>query len=132
MPQPLVDEPRDLLVGSDNDLVIIAGDLQFARGVAAVAQECRIAVQMFAEEWFLDLDTGIRYLQDILARPARGIELVAKREYRDELLKVDGVLEILQLDASFDPQTRTLTVTWQVRTALGNTPVDSLSVSRTN
>lgn len=130
MPQPLIDEPRDLLVDANNDLVVVNGDLVLARGVDAVAQECRIAVQIFAEEWFLDLDAGIRYLQDILARSAAGIALVAKREYRDELLKVDGVLEILRLDAVFDAATRTLTVTWQVRTALGNTPVDTLSVSK--
>jgi hypothetical protein len=130
VPQPLIDEPRDLLVNDNNDLVISGGDLVFARGVTAVAQECRIAVQIFAEEWFLDLDAGIRYLQDILARTAQGIALVAKREYRDELLKVDGALEILRLDAVFDASTRTLTVTWQVRTALGNTPIDTLSVSK--
>jgi hypothetical protein len=130
MAQPLADEPRDLKLGDDNDLVIFGGDLLLARGIDAVAQECRIAVQMFAEEWFLDLDAGIRYLQDILARTAQGIQLVAKREYRDELLKVDGVLEILRLDAVFNDSTRTLAVTWQVRTALGNTPADTLSVSR--
>jgi hypothetical protein len=128
--QPLIDEPRDLLLDADNDIVVEGGDLVLARGVDAVAQECRIAVQIFAEEWFLDLDAGIRYLQDILARSAQGIALVAKREYRDELLKVDGVLEILRLDAVFDSATRTLTVTWQVRTALGNTPIDTLSVSK--
>src|SRR4051794_5630296 len=112
MPLPLLDEPRDLKLGDDNDLVIFGGDLLLARGVDAVAQECRIAVQMFAEEWFLDLDAGIPYLQDILAHTARGIQLVAKREYRDELLKVDGVLEIVRLDAVFDDTTRTLTITW--------------------
>ena len=128
MAQPLLDEPRDLLIGEDNDLVIVNGDLAFARGVSGVAQECRIAVQLFAEEWFLDLDAGIPYLQSILAagRP-EVVRLIAKKEYREELLAVDGVIEILLLDTEFDPELRKLTVTWQVRTALGDTPVDTLS-----
>jgi hypothetical protein len=129
VPPPLIDAPRDLLVDIDGDLVVTDGDLHFARGLTGIAQECRIAVRTFAEEWFLDLDAGIRYFQSILVRGNPDvIALVAKKEYRDQLLAIDGVTGIEQLDAAFDSATRTLSVTWQVSTALGNTPVDRLSV----
>lgn len=128
MAQPLANEPRDLLLGEDNDLVVTT-DLSFSRGITGVSQACRVAVQMFAEEWFLDLDVGIPYLQSILGKSRRVGLLAAKTAFRKELLAVSGVLEILRLDTSFESTTRTLTVTWQVRTALGNTPVDTLSAS---
>jgi hypothetical protein len=132
VPQPLIDAPRDLLVDADGDLVVTDGDAQFARGLTGIAQECRIAVRTFAEEWFLDLDAGIRYFQSILVRGNPDvIALIAKKEYRDQLLAIDGVTGIERLDTAFDPATRTLTVTWQVSTALGNTPVDRLSVTGT-
>ena len=66
MPQPLENEPRDLLLDITNDLVIESDDFVFARGIDAVTQSCRIALQMFEEEWFLDLDVGIPYWQNIL------------------------------------------------------------------
>jgi hypothetical protein len=124
----LVDQPRDLLLGEDNDLVVTS-DAALSKGLAGIAQACRVAVQMFAEEWFLDLDVGIPYLQRILGARARVAQLVAKTEFRVELLAVAGVIAITRLDASFEPTTRTLTVTWQVLTDLGNTPVDTIVLS---
>lgn len=129
MAQTLIDAPRDLLVDDDSDLVITGGDLQLARGLIGIAQECKIAVKTFAEEWFLDLDAGIRYFQEIFVRGNPDVlVLVAKKEYRNQLLAVDGVLQILQLDVTFDPGTRVLSVTWQVSTTVGNTLVDTLNV----
>ncbi len=129
MAQPLANDAVDLLLGDDNDLVVTT-DLQFVRGIAGVAQLCRIAVQMFAGEWFLDLDVGIPYWDQILGNNPDQAMLAARAGFRDELLAVDGVLQLLQLDVSFDNAlSRTLTVTWQVRTANGDTPLDTLTLS---
>jgi len=124
---PLVDEPRDLLLDADGDLVITT-DLQWTYGIDAVVQSCRIALQMFQGEWFLDLDAGIPYWDQILGqKPAIAIA-VARDEFRRELLTVSGVLEVIRLDVTFNGATRALTVVWQVRTALGETPVDTLDL----
>ena len=127
---PLVDQPRDLLLGDDNDLVITT-DLQLSRGIDGVAQACRVAVQLFAEEWFLDLDVGIPYIQEILGHRRAVAELAAKAAFRRELRSVAGVLDVVSLDVTFESSTRTLTVTWVVATALGNTPKDTLSAGGT-
>lgn len=131
--QILVDTIRDLLIDDQSELVIENGDLVFVRGLAAIAQECKIVVKTFAEEWFLDLDTGIRYFQAIFAQRTSPevIKLVAKKEFRNALLAVEGVIRILQLDTDFDPGTRTLTVSWQVSTVLGNTSTESTVVNGT-
>jgi len=128
MAQPLIADAIDLLLGDDNDLVVTT-DLAFVRGIAGVAQLCRIAVQMFAGEWFLDLDVGIPYWQEIFGQTPDIAMLNARVGFRQELLAIDGVLEILVLEVEFDNAlSRTLTVTWQVRTAVGDTPVDTISV----
>jgi hypothetical protein len=119
--QPLENEPRDLLLGLDNDL-IITNDLDWSRGIAAVAQSCRIKLQMFRGEWFLDLDEGIPFWDDILGQKAEAAIAVARQEFRAALLAIEGVLEISKLEVSFE------SITWQVRTALGETPVDTLEV----
>lgn len=127
MPQPLATELRDLLLGTDNDIVITT-DLQFSKGIQAVVQSCRIALQMFAEEWFLDLEAGIRYWQDILGKKPAVAIAAAKSEFRRELSQVEGVLRVLRLDVQLT-SSRTMTVTWQVETALGETPVDTIALA---
>lgn len=128
MTLPLAQQPRDLLLGPDNDLVVSGSDLQFSRGVPSVAQSCRIALQMFKEEWFLDLDQGIPYFDAILgAKPTVGIR-AATIAFRQALQNVDGVLDILELDVEF-VSARRLDVTFQVRTALGDTVPDTIAVS---
>ena len=132
---PLATEPRDLLLGPDNDLVISATGLDWVRGIDAVAQSCRIAVQMFKGEWFADLDAGIGYWDDLDgtpgilgAKPSTAI-LRARSDYRDVLSARTGVLEVLVLRVSFDGATRALSVVWQVRTAFGDTVLDTIKMN---
>src|SRR4051812_26574725 len=116
-----------MLVGND---LVITDDLQFVAGIDGVAQLCRIAVQMFAGEWFADLDQGIRYWDAILGNSPELARTVALSEFRDTLLTVPGVLAVTRLEVKFsDAGRRTLTVTWQVRTASGDTPADTLTTS---
>lgn len=126
MPQPLTNEPRDFLLGPDNDIVI-GTDVTWSRGVEAVAQSCRIALQMIEGEWFLDTEAGIPYFDQILGQKPEVATAVAREEFARELLSVEGVLEILKLEVTYANTTRKMTIRWQVRTALGETPVDTLA-----
>jgi len=131
MPSPLTDEPRDLLLDSSNDLVIENGDFVFARGIDAVAQSCRIALQMFEGEWFLDQSVGIPYWQQILGfKPAIAMR-AARLAFTSELRAVSGVLDVVQMDITYDNVLRSMSVTWQVRTALGDTPPDTIALATT-
>lgn len=130
MALPLENAPRDLLLDDDNDLVI-GTDLSWSRGIPAVVQSGRIALQMYRGEWFLDLDAGIPYWNEILGQRADIAAAVARDEFHRELLAVEGVLEVVRLDTSFDAATRALVVAWQVSTALGETPIDTLDLEVT-
>jgi hypothetical protein len=124
----LITDPIDLLLGDDNDLVIENGDLKFSTGIDAIVQQCRIALQMFQGEWFLNLDAGIPYWQSILGqKPTTAIE-AARIFFRRELELVDGVNKITKLDIAYSGSTRTLTITWQVNTVFGDTPVDVIDL----
>lgn len=121
-------DPRDLLLDANNDLVFEGGDLVLSRGVPGVAQACRIALLMFAGEWFLDLDAGIPYWQSILGQKPAVAKAAAKIAVREALQSVEGVLEITKLEVNFVGASRTLTVTWAVRCAFGETPADTLAL----
>jgi hypothetical protein len=119
-------DKRDLLLDPITNDLVIGTDLAWSTGLVAVAQSCRIALQMFAGEWFLDLDAGIPYFQEILGARAGLAIRAAQLEFGSALRAVDGVVEILQLDISFDGPSRTLTIVWAVRCAFGDTTPDTI------
>jgi hypothetical protein len=113
-------------------------DIGVTTGIGAVIQGARIRLLLTAGEWFLNLDLGVARF----ARPGVDQTRVllgqkfdrvrAIREYRNALLGtqsspgVPGIVELLQLDVTFDNHTRVQTVIWQARTEFGDTPVDTL------
>lgn len=121
-------EPRDLLLDNHNDLVI-GVDLDWSRGIPGVMQECRIKLQMFKNEWFLNLDVGIDYWGKILGqKPALAIAVVGA-SFTEALLSVEDVIDVTKMDVQYNGTTRTLTVNWQVLCEFGETPVDTLNLS---
>ncbi len=121
-------DPIDLLLDEDNDIVITT-DLQFSRGLPAVVQSGRIALQMFQEEWFLDLDAGIPYWTKILGQKPNIASEAARLAFRSTLEEIDSVLGVLQLDVEFDPVTRNMDINWRVRCEFGDTDVDTIAIS---
>lgn len=124
----LANAPRDLLLDDDNDLVV-GTDLAFSRGIQAVVQSIRIALQMFAGEWFLDLDAGIPYWQAILGQKPAAAVAAANLAFRNELTDTDGVLKVLKCAVTYDRDTRTMSIAWQVSTELGDTPPDTIALA---
>ena len=127
---PLTNDPRDLKADASNDIIVTNGDLVWSRGADAVTQDCRVVMQMFAEEWFLNLSAGIPYLQSIFGqKPA--IAIAAATVYiRANLMAVSGVVAVTKLQINFSSRTRTMNISWQVQTGTGNTQPDSLTIGQ--
>lgn len=133
-----VADPIDLAIDPITGDMIVTDDVQFVRGVDAIAQLIRIAVLMFAGEWFADLDEGIPYF----LRPGvnAGLVILGQRfrearvlaSFRPAIAAVEGVAEIVSLSASFERATRLMSVQWVVRTAFGDTLSDTLSAENVN
>lgn len=124
----LVTEPRDLKLDKQNDLVI-GTDLVWTRGIDAVVQDCRIALQMFQGEWFLDREAGIPYWNRILRERPDIAEAAAREVFHSELMSVESVVEVVYLQVEFEPTTRTMLIRWKVRCEFGDTPLDTLSLT---
>ncbi len=125
---PLITDPMDWKINEDNELVFVNGDLVFVSGIDAVVQGCRIVLQMFQGEWFLNLDAGIPYWQSILGfKPSVAIE-AARIFFRRELELVPGVDKVIKLDISYSGPTRLLAIAWQASTIFGDTPTDTIAL----
>src|SRR5687768_16017759 len=103
---PLETDPIDLLDDDDNKIVFENGDLVFSTGIQAIVQQCRIAMQMFQGEWFLNLDAGLPYWESILGQKPTTAMQAAQIYVRRELELVDGVVEVLKLETIYVRETR--------------------------
>jgi hypothetical protein len=105
-------DPIDLLQDENGDVVI---PLQHARGLQAARQGIRNRLLLFRGEWFLDLDAGVPWFQRILGH--KFVESIARAELRAAILDAPGVVDITELNLSFNRTTRVLTVAFRVRAA---------------
>lgn len=128
----LISDPVSLLLDDDNDLVM---PLEFATGLTAVAQGIRARIQSFKGEWFADLDDGVPWLERpgvtaveaLLGQKFNPVK--ARAMFRTAILSTPNVTGLIgDLRLNFDGATRTLFVSWQARTAFGDTDVDSLTL----
>ena len=106
----------DLLL-DDNGVVLRNGDWAFAIDREGIQQRISQVLKTIAGEWFLDLDYGVPYFEQILIKNPN---LPAVQDlFRRALLSVKGVSSVERLNLSLDTTSRTLTVSWVVLTDLG-------------
>ena len=105
-------EGRDLLLDSDGDLDMSTNDLALIAGIDACAQEIKTRLGDFKGEWFLDLDSGFPYFQEVLGKKYN--QGIMEQIYRAQISPVDGVDSIEELLCSWNGNTRTMTVSWRV------------------
>lgn len=123
---PLITDPIDFLLDVNDDLAIDT-DLYLTSGLAGVVQGIRQRIQTFKGEWFLDLDHGVPYYQDLLGKKFDDNKALVA--FRDAILSTPGVITLNLLNVSYSGTTRKLTVNWQATTIFGDTTLDTLEVT---
>lgn len=123
MAQPLENDPQDVALAPDGDILLDAEGLHFVSGKPAVVQAVQIRLLMFKGEWFLNQDIGMPYFEELIgdASKARGVEDRMHAAAAAAILDAPGVDSILKLNVTVDRQNRTMTVTWQAKCSFGDT-----------
>ena len=80
------------------------GDLVTVTGLEALRQKINQRLSLFKGSWFLDTTAGVPYFQEIIKKPVDP-GLVASI-LNQEILKESEVLDIGEVEADFDPETR--------------------------
>ncbi len=108
---------RDLQLDSSGDLLVSEFDLAFVAGADQAAQRIGIALRLFQGEWFLDLDAGLPWFDQLLGKnlDLRQTESVLRRE----ILNTPDVNAITAFSLDYDPRARTLTVAFTADTIFG-------------
>lgn len=107
----------DIALTTDHDLDTSTLNLRLVDGADRVRQQLLIKLKLWVGEWFLDLEFGTPYLQQIL-----GKQLTlsgALTALRKSILEVEGVRQIQSFEYTFSNSTRKLTVNFTVDTPYG-------------
>lgn len=103
---------------SNNDLIIEGGQLKLVSEGAEAVQHVRTRLQFYLEEWFLDLDAGTPYFQQIFTKPANlaNIESI----FKSRILNTPEVLTLTEFSMDYEGDSvRRLNVSFSAETTYG-------------
>jgi len=103
---------------SSGDIAIESFDIALVSGVDFIAQRLQTALQLFRNEWFLDILAGVPY-HEVIFKKNPNIASV-RAALRETILSVAGVKEITKLETSLNASTRVLTADFRVDTTEGS------------
>jgi len=93
------------------------GDLVLTQDRDAIVQAVTIRLQTFRGEWFLDVENGIPYFDQVLVK-APNLDAI-QQTFKREIEGVPGIKSVTALKLTFDRGNRTLSVVWSADTDLG-------------
>lgn len=99
------------------DLAIEDNDLILTDGAVRIAQQILITLRFWYGEWFLDTSLGVPYLEEILIKNPNLNHI--RQILREQILSVDGVLNLETLNLEYNPEFRTLLVDYAANTNYG-------------
>lgn len=111
---------HDLYLGSRSSIAVVTDG-------EAVAQGVLTRLRLFLGEWFLDVNEGTPWYQDVLidTPDIRVIEV----DLKARILEDPRVLSLLSFDLEYDRATRGITLSFSAETIFG--PTDTVSIEVT-
>ena len=91
-------ETNDLHLDTDGNLATVTS-------AEAVGQHARARLLTFFGEWYLDTESGVPWLSDVLGKSSNNTE-IADTIVKAELLDTQGVTDITTFSTSYDRITR--------------------------
>lgn len=113
---------------SNNDLIIEKGQLKTVEAAAETVQHVRSRLLFYLGEWFLDLQAGTPYFQEIFTKPANlaNIESILK----GRILNTPGVERLIEFSMDYEgSSTRRLSVSFSAETTYGNIENEKVTVN---
>lgn len=119
-----------LALNSSNDLYFVNGRLALIEGNNSdveILQRIKIRLRFFKSEWFLNVEHGIPYFQEILGSKALDINII-ETILREQILDVQGVKQILESSIDYDPNDRKVLYTVKIISINNTVITDNLAV----
>lgn len=111
-----------------NDLIIKSGQLKLVEDGAETVQHVRTRLQFYLEEWFLDLQSGTPYFQQIFTKPVNlaNIESLLK----SRILNTPEVDKLIEFSMQYEgASVRQLTVSFSAETIFGTINNEEVTIN---
>ena len=113
---------------SNNDLLVRGGSLLTVADGAEIVQHVRSRLLFYLGEWFLDIDAGVPYFQEIFTKPANlaNIESI----FKSKILRTPGVKRLTDFSMIYEGgSSRTLSVSFSAETTFGFIDKDKVTIN---
>lgn len=107
---------KDLRLDAQGDLVVEENDLALVNDIEELKQRLKIALSIHKNEWFLDVDAGINYI-DVLGKKNSEPEL--KKEMLKIINSFDEIDEVTSLESAYNGTDRKLIINFKAKTVDG-------------
>jgi len=100
---------------SNNDLIVHNGQFVIVKNGAEIVQHVRTRLLFYANEWFLDLSSGIPYFEQIFVRPVNlgNVESI----FKTAILQTPGVDSLINFSMVYEGgSVRKLSVDFEAKT----------------
>ena len=113
---------------SNNDLIVDNGSFRTVAGGAEVIQQVRSRLLFYTGEWFLNLQSGTPYFQEIFKRPINlgRVESILK----SRILDTEGVNELVSFEMNYTGESlRKLSVAFTANTIYGEISESEVTIN---
>ena len=102
-----------------HDIFLSGPNIATISDLDKTVQSIKTRLLFFVGEWFLDLDAGTPYFQEIFKKPPNldNIESIIKTR----ILRTEGVNTIISFDIDFNSNARGVTIQFEANTVYGST-----------
>lgn len=102
----------DIELNSDWDIEVTGNDLTLVTGADAIKQHLGQRLKMFYGEWFLNMEQGIPYFQQVFKKNPN--MAILDSIFKREIINTPGILQLLEFDLDLNSSTRILTLSFRV------------------
>lgn len=88
---------KSLKLTESGDLDITSGNISFVEDIENVKQSVFMNLRTFQGEWFLNIEHGIPYIQEVLANKAIDYAVIEKI-IKESLLGVEGIRDVINFE----------------------------------
>lgn len=115
----------DIKLDDNHDIVFDPYDLALVSGAEALRQRLKQRLLLFRGEWFLDIDAGVPYFEDVFIKQPR--RNVLESAFKREILGDPEVTSLTAFELGFTDE-RTLTLNFTVQTIYSTPITDQITV----
>tara|TARA_R110000782_G_scaffold21181_2_gene57112 strand:- start:653 stop:1018 length:366 start_codon:yes stop_codon:yes gene_type:complete len=113
---------------SNNDLLISEGRFRVVQDAPEIIQHVRTRLQFYLEEWFLNLNSGTPYFQQIFTKPVNLANIESILKVR--ILETEGILKLTEFSMTYEGgSSRQLSVSFSAETTSGTIDNNEVTIN---